>query len=173
MPAAAESELRRSAIDREHARRRDEHGRNEDERRWYSRVATRSASGPTGTETERDCIKDNNRKLAAEIEEARAEIVPANLVPAAVRACRRRPVLRQPSLLLLRAHQDLSQHGCPPPCGRSAVATRIDCWDPSSRVVPIAIPTSVRDGIRCVDPCWTDFHHGQLVVPLPGLRPTP
>ena len=41
----------------------------------------------------------------------------------------------------------------------------IDCWDPPSRVVPIAIPASVRHvrhGIGRVDPCWTGFHHGLL-----------
>ena len=57
------------------------------------------------------------------------------------------------------------------PCGRSAVATHIDCCDPSSRVVPVAIPASVGHGIGRVDPSRTDLHH-RLLDPscIPWLR---
>ena len=41
----------------------------------------------------------------------------------------------------------------PPPWARSAVATHIACWDPSSRVVPIAMgPQSSTEDRSCRSP---------------------
>ena len=48
----------------------------------------------------------------------------------------------------------------PPPRGRSAADTHIDCCAPSSRVVPIAMPASVEQESRRVDPGGADFCHG-------------
>ena len=60
----------------------------------------------------------------------------------------------------------------PTPCGRSAVATHIDYCDPSSRVVPVAIPASVGHGIGRVDSSPPDLHHREACCAPGGATAT-